>query len=40
VTLEKQKKIAVFDISVTAEDTPHPKAPSDTVVLKGTVERK
>jgi hypothetical protein len=30
----------VFDISVTAEDTPHPEAPSDTVVLKGTVERK
>jgi hypothetical protein len=30
----------VFDIIVTAEDTPHPEMPSDTVVLKGTVERK
>lgn len=30
----------VFDISVTAEDTPHPETPSDTMVLKGSVERK
>jgi hypothetical protein len=30
----------VFDISLTAEDTPHLERPSNTMVLKGTVERK
>ncbi|HLY97865.1 MAG TPA: anti-sigma factor [Candidatus Angelobacter sp.] len=28
-----------FDILITAEDTPNPAAPSDLVVLKGTIER-
>jgi hypothetical protein len=28
-----------FDVLITAEDTPNPTAPSDLVVLKGTIER-
>lgn len=39
-SLKSSTPYKTFDILLTAEDTAQPQLPSETVVLKGTVERK